>query len=285
MDMSGEQLILQSSPTPLTTLVVGLIYGTLILAGTIASLGLIFRALRTPVCWSNRIEWLLTRPWTWRDGLTVIGLITFMAGLGSGVAALLDKPREGTLLIIQGITLHLGGLAVIAWLVARHPGRWRESFGIGSLSTKLIRYGLVFYIILTPFILISSLVYQGILTVNGYPPNLQDIALLLSGDNPGWVRCLIFVFAIAVAPAFEECLFRGIVLPMAVRQFGLGTGIFLTALVFAAIHMHLASFVPLFIIASGLSLAYLYTQSLWVPIIMHGLFNGMNLAILVFIRH
>lgn len=284
MGMTGEPFILQSTPAPLAPLVVGLIYGTLVLGGTLAATVLIVWAWRTPICWSGRIEWLRTRPWTWRDGLNMLGLISLLIGLGWGVATLLDKPRAGTLLIIQGLTLDLLGLLGIAWLVTRHPGRWREAFGIGVLSFKWIQYGLLFYLVLIPFILISSLVYQGILSINGYPPNLQDIALLLSGDYPGWIRGIIFIFAIALAPAFEECLFRGLLLPMAVRQFGLGAGIFLTALVFAAIHMHLNSFGPLFIISTGLSLAYLYTQSLWVPMIMHGLFNGVNLAILVVIR-
>jgi membrane protease YdiL (CAAX protease family) len=38
------------------------------------------------------------------------------------------------------------------------------------------------------------------------------------------------------------------------------------------------------IIAAGFSFAYLYTRSLWVPIIMHSLFNGINLAMLLVIR-
>jgi membrane protease YdiL (CAAX protease family) len=65
----------------------------------------------------------------------------------------------------------------------------------------------------------------------------------------------------------------------------LGAGIFVISLLFAAIHFHLPSLIPLLIIASGFSLAYLYTKSLWVPIIMHGLFNGVNLALLLVMRH
>lgn len=284
MDMSGEQLFLPAAHSPLTVFLVGLIYGALVLGGTIAASVLILQTLRKPVCWNARIEWLCTRPWTWRDGGMLLGIVSLLIGLGWGMAALLDNPREGTLLIIQGLTLDLAGLLGIAWLVARHAGRWRASFGIGPLSLKWIQYGVLFYIVLIPFILITSLLSQGILSANGHPPELQDIAILLSGDFPGWMRWLLFIFAIGVAPAFEECLFRGILLPMAVRHLGLGAGIFLTSLIFAAIHMHLASFAPLLIIASGLSLAYLYTQSLWVPIIMHGLFNGVNLGILVVMR-
>jgi membrane protease YdiL (CAAX protease family) len=228
--------------------------------------------------------WLRSRPWTWREGVAVLGLIGILIGSGWAISAMLDHPSEGAQIIIQGLTLDLAGLGGIAWIAHSRGWRWRETFGIGRLSPKLIQYGFVFYITLIPFMLISSLVYQGILSVKGYPPNLQDIAILLSGNYSFWVRGIIFIFAIVVAPFFEECLFRGIFLPIAVRKFGLGAGIFIVSLLFASIHFHLASFIPLLIIASGFSIAYLYTKSLWVPIIMHGLFNGINLAMLLVIR-
>ena len=281
--MSSDQLISQASASP-AAIVMGLVYALLLLGGTLTALLLIIRALRAPVQWAQHTDWLKARPWTWREGLALIGMIGLLIGLGWSISSLLNNPREGTLLIIQGLTLDLAGLGVIVWLAHSRGWRWNEAFGLVLLTPKLIRYGVVFYITLIPFILISSLVSQGILSFKGYPPNLQDIAILLSGDYPLWVRGIMFVFAIAVAPIFEECLFRGILLPIAVRKFGLGSGIFLVSALFAAIHVHLPTFAPLLIIAAGFSLAYLYTRSLWVPIIMHGLFNGVNLAMLLIVR-
>ncbi len=284
MDMPSDQLILTNAAS-LPALMVGVLYLLLLLGGTIAASVLIFRPRPKPIRWADRIAWLCTRPWTWREGLTMAALIGLLTGTGWAITSLLDQPQVGTLIIIQGLTLDLAGLGGIAWLVKSHGWNWQEAFGLGRLSKKLVQYGVIFYITLIPFILISSLVYQGILTSKGYPPNLQDIAILLSGDYPLWVRSFMFLFAVAIAPLFEECLFRGILLPMAVRKLGLGTGIFVISLLFAAIHFHLGSFIPLLVIASGFSLAYLYTKSLWVPVIMHGLFNGVNLALLLVMRH
>ncbi|MEI6166580.1 MAG: CPBP family intramembrane glutamic endopeptidase [bacterium] len=281
--MPSEPLILQS-PLLQPALIMGLSYAMLLLGGTVTASLLIIRTLRTPIRWEPHTEWLSSRPWTWREGLALIGLIGLLIGLGWCISSLLHHPREGTLLIIQGLTLDVAGIGGMAWLTHSRGWRWSEAFGTMPLTPKLIKYGVVFYVTLIPFILISSLVSQGILSLNGYPPNLQDIAVLLSGDYPLWIRAIMFVFAIAVAPIFEECLFRGVLLPIAVRRFGLGSGIFLISVVFAAIHVHLPSFIPLMIIAAGFSLAYLYTRSLWVPIIMHGLFNGVNLAMLLVIR-
>ena len=281
--MPSDQLIIQPTLS-LPALILGGIYVLILLSGTLIASLLIIKSMRTPVRWTDRAAWLRSRPWTWKEGLAIIGVVGLLIGLGWTISGMLNHPREGTLVIIQGLTLDLAGLVGIAWLVRSRQWKWSDAFGIGILSPKLMKYGLFFYITLIPFMLISSLVYQGILSAKGYPPNLQDIAILLSGDYPLWARGIIFSFAVIVAPFFEECLFRGIWLPIAVRKFGLGAGIFLISFIFAAIHVHLASFVPLLIIASGFSLAYLYTKSLWVPIMMHGLFNGVNLAMLLVIR-
>jgi membrane protease YdiL (CAAX protease family) len=37
-------------------------------------------------------------------------------------------------------------------------------------------------------------------------------------------------------------------------------------------------------VAAAFSLAYLYSRSLWVPIVMHSLFNGVNVALLIIIN-
>lgn len=281
--MPSEQLILQSS-SPLSIFIMGLLYVLLILGGTVAAVTLMIRSRQTPIPWAEHITWLRARPWTWVEGLSVIGLTGLLIGLGWIISALLKHPHEGMLIIIQGITLDLAGIGVIVGFMHSRGWNWRETFGYAPVSLKLVKWGCIYYLTLIPFTLVSSLVYQGILSAKGYPQNLQDIAILLSGDYPVWMRVIMFLFAIVVAPIFEECLFRGVLLPIAVRQFGLGAGVFLISAIFAGIHLNLASFIPLFIVASGFSLAYLRTKSLWVPIMMHGLFNGVNLTLLIALR-
>jgi membrane protease YdiL (CAAX protease family) len=144
--------------------------------------------------------------------------------------------------------------------------------------------GLIFYLAILPLVFFSSFVYQGILTVTGYPPTLQDIAVLLTGENAWWVRLYMLFMAVILAPLFEECVFRGLLLPLMARRLGVGPGIFLSSLIFASIHAHLPSMVPLFVVAVGFSMGYLYSGSLWVPVTMHALFNGVNLGLLLLIR-
>ena len=50
---------------------------------------------------------------------------------------------------------------------------------------------------------------------------------------------------------------------------------------FAALHADAGTFAALAVFSVALSLAYARTGSLWVPVSMHALFNGTNLALLL----
>jgi len=282
--MAHETFIFQSV-SPQTAKLVASFYTVLILTGTVAAVVLIGRALRQPVDWGSRVNMMENRPWTWVEGLGVAAIAGILISVTMGVAMLLNHPRESTLVILQSVLVDLTGILAIAVVVRRRGGGWANAFGMTANPLRHIKPGLSFYLAMMPLVLFASLVYQGILYSQGYTPGLQDIALLLSGDHPFWLRFYMAVLAMVIAPVFEECLFRGIMLPVMIRGLGMGAGIFATSFVFAAIHFHLPSLVPLIVVASGFSLAYLYSGSLWVPIIMHGTFNGINLALLLAMRH
>lgn len=281
--MVAERFLFESA-SPETAAAVAALYFTLLLTGTFAAVVLIVRTLRTPIDWAPRLLIFRMRPWTWREGLAVAALVGLLICLGMAVATLLNHPRETTLILLQGLLLDLAGILAIAELISRSGWTWAQAFGMDRTPARHLKTALLFYLAILPFLFFSALVYQGILSLNGIPPSLQEIALLLSGDHPLWMRITLVLLAVAVAPFFEECLFRGILLPVLVRRLGLGGGIFLTSLLFASIHFHLPSLIPLIVVASGFSLAYVYSGSLWVSILMHGIFNGVNLALLLAIR-
>ena len=85
---------------------------------------------------------------------------------------------------------------------------------------------------------------------------------------------ILLLFAISVAPVFEEFLFRGFAYPVLKQRFGLWPAWLLVAAVFSLSHWHAPSFLPLFVFALGLGLAYELTGSLVAPITMHALFNA-----------
>ena len=62
---------------------------------------------------------------------------------------------------------------------------------------------------------------------------------------------------------------------------GLGAAVVVSSLFFAAIHQHLPSMAPLFILAVVLAMLYIYSGSLWASIVLHAVFNGVSICILL----
>ena len=111
----------------------------------------------------------------------------------------------------------------------------------------------------------------------------QEMAqLFLNSDSIGF-RVAIALLAVVAAPMFEEMFFRGLAYPALKQKIGPWPALAVTSLVFAAIHLHAPSFVPLCALAVGLTLAYEATGNLTVPIVMHGLFNLMSILVMAMV--
>lgn len=91
---------------------------------------------------------------------------------------------------------------------------------------------------------------------------------------------LLALFAAAVLPAIgEELLFRGVFqkqIQRLVRRPELG--IWLTAIFFSAVHLQFAGFFPRMLLGAFLGYLYYWSGSLWLPIIIHFVFNGMQVV-------
>jgi len=91
------------------------------------------------------------------------------------------------------------------------------------------------------------------------------------------------VFAIVIAPATEEFMFRGLLYPL-VKQCGSPRiAFFGVSAIFAGIHMDAASLLPLFVLALMLTWLYEKTDNLLAPIAVHSIFNTVNLVLLYFL--
>lgn len=270
-------------PPPAAAVAIG-VYLFLMAAGTVIAAGFVLKGLRHPIPWPALAHRLILRPWHWRDAATLAGLVGLLILLTFGVALLLREPGETTLLVLQTLITDVGGLALLAAYLRFRGLRWTSALGLGRPAPRWLLLGGIAYLALIPLVVFSSLVSQGILTIKGYPPNLQEVALLLSADHPLWLQLYLTGLAVLIAPFFEECLFRGVLLPLAARRFGTGAGVVLVSALFSAIHVHLPSAIPLFVVACGFSVAYLYSGTLWVPVLMHALFNGVNLALLLILK-
>jgi membrane protease YdiL (CAAX protease family) len=113
----------------------------------------------------------------------------------------------------------------------------------------------------------------------GWPEAPQDaLLLLLDGRLARPARAGLALIAVVVAPAVEETVFRGVLLPATARLGSPWRSVVLTSLLFAAIHLHAGAFLPLFGFSLACSLGFMATGRLLTPIIMHALFNAVSIA-------
>lgn len=110
----------------------------------------------------------------------------------------------------------------------------------------------------------------------------QSIVELFNGSQTMTERVMIIVLAVAVAPIAEEFVFRFFLYGVLRRYVGRFAGLIFTALLFGAVHAHLPSFAPLFVLAVCFTLAYEWSGSILVSMTMHSLFNALSLFFLAF---
>ena len=184
---------------------------------------------------------------------------------------------KAIMIINQFITFLLPSLIFLLWI---HK---RKSIQFLHLNTfpkvNLLIFGCLLMIAAYP---LTNL----ILKLNQLLPLTQDLsnlenqanntaAIFLIMNTPS--EFLMSVFTIAVVPAIaEEIFFRGILQNYLSKQ-NVVKGIFLTAFVFAAIHMQWASFLPRFFLGIVLGYLFYWSKSLWLPILAHFVFNVMQI--------
>jgi membrane protease YdiL (CAAX protease family) len=157
--------------------------------------------------------------------------------------------------------------------VASLAGLFRISF-FRALGTGVI---LLFFAY--PLIGLSEAINQ---RVFGGDSSKQSIVEFFSGSRTIDQRIMIIVFAVAIAPVFEEFFFRFFIYGVLRRYFGCLAGVILSALLFSAAHAHFPSFVPLFVLGSCFAIAYEWSGSILVSMTMHSLFNSLTLTALAF---
>ena len=104
--------------------------------------------------------------------------------------------------------------------------------------------------------------------------NVNEQLRSLGETVPAWALLLV----IAVAPAIsEELIFRGIIGHGLVARYGVWTGVLLTSMFFAVVHLHPAHVLTL---AVFLHVSWLATRSFYAPVLIHFLNNALAVFVL-----
>jgi membrane protease YdiL (CAAX protease family) len=115
-------------------------------------------------------------------------------------------------------------------------------------------------------------------------PEKHELLEILDKTHDPKLATLLVITAVLIAPVYEELLFRGH-LQTLLRYFlrRPWPAILLSSAAFALVHPWWTQ-PPIFFLALCLGYAYERTNNLWVPILIHALFNATSVVISVFVH-
>lgn len=169
---------------------------------------------------------------------------------------------------------------------------WYRFLNLVALPTKQLitnaLAGIILILSSMPFIQYVFYLNKNYIPLPDWARNLEDntnemIKNLLVVEAP-W-ELIMNVLTIAIIPALgEEFLFRGIIQKQLSRIFNKHhIAIWLAAAIFSLTHMQLEGFFPRLILGAVLGYLFFWSKSLWIPIIVHFVYNAMQVIALQFV--
>jgi len=234
---------------------------------------------------------LSEKPWKIdRAVIVLLGTFVVYSLFGVAWAVMLrvnggQKPADNSPVTLVLVTLSTHGsiLAATALAMWWFRIRWREAFGFATPGAgPAMLKGATAAVLFLPVGWLLQASCQWALSLFHRQAQTQEAVQLLQKAPTPESRAYLVFFAILFAPAVEEIFFRGILYP-AIKQAGWPrSALWGTSALFAASHLDLQIFVPLFVL--GVALAWLYelTDNLLASITAHGVFNGVNVLMLFY---
>lgn len=266
---------------------IGVLRDLAILVAIATALGLFgyrsMRLRRPQVSWNQEGQ-VLSRPYAAPDLilLALLGVFfisTMQAPSGEQADAAISSAG-----IILSMVFNLMVCAALLLYLHRLRGlNPAELFGLQHLHWRSIaRVVLVFAVLC----LISvSLVAIGVTQwLEGVWPDLQPQQMVETFQTSGslGIKVLVVIAAVVIAPLAEETLFRGFVYGVLKRYTDAPFAALASSLMFAIIHLHVGSLLPLCVLAVLFCIAYEITGCLLVPMLLHMIFNATSIVMMLF---
>ena len=261
----------------------GLFFLLLMCVGIAVDFGLVVYCLKRPTRASDWVPALTRRALSGRLVLVLFLLLTWLYLLNSlAYSMFFDSIEiEPHTLFFQTLFFQVPALLILFGILRLRKIDERDCLGLARGKTlRMLGLSVLLYLAALPLLWFYSLLYQIFLDQLGHSFYLQDVTQVFLVPLPWPVRTAVFFIAIIAAPVFEEIVFRGILFPWLVRRAGFWPGVMVVSVLFAAMHLHLPSLLPLFLLSLLFCVAYARTRSLWVPIGMHACFNGVTIVLL-----
>jgi len=203
--------------------------------------------------------------------------------LQSGGLKLAPQQSEFAAMVVMALSFHVAAIVWIAFFLRESGLSWTTAFGLEpALQRKAVGYGVLGVLFFVPVALGWQQLSVSFMELLKMHPEAQDaVKVLQKVDLPLIERVFLGVLSILIAPMAEELMFRGILYPTLKQRGFPRAGVWITSLIFGAMHFNLQTFVPLTFFSVLLILLYEQTGSLLAPITTHSLFNLANFILVL----
>ena len=232
---------------------------------------------------------LSEKPWRVDLVILLIGALLLSWNLCMAAAAALHHAKvpgfaneEGFGFVLLGtLSFHGAGLILMPFFLHAHGIGFRDVFNKpGTGRSLLLAAGVITALLPVAFGLEIASAF--IMQKCGW--QVEDEAAVKLAKDANTVLRIVYMggFAIVLAPIVEEFIFRGVLFSFAKQLGHRKFAWFGVSALFALVHLNAPAFVPLFVLALGLTWLYEKTGNLLASIFAHSLFNIVGFLIIEF---
>jgi membrane protease YdiL (CAAX protease family) len=176
----------------------------------------------------------------------------------------------------------IAAMTITLFLVRKYFVRGLKGFGLNHRSIPADFFAAIVNLIsIYPLVLLAIVMTLYIGQIIWGPEfelaQHEELKSLIQYSQP-YTRAMIIITAVAIAPVFEEFLFRGLFQTL-IRSYlnRPWPGIFISAILFASAHANSSHWPALFFLGICLGYSYEKSGSLYRPIFIHALFNSASI--------
>jgi len=216
--------------------------------------------------------------------LAMAGGLTITEGLDifSAISDPEMRPYIKTGIGLNHLIIFTGTALFFAYWLKRK--NWKSYFDSNNTDFLLLISFVLLLICAYPIIGVSASLFEGVEWASQMDESSID-ALMKMLEMDSVFDLIVNLIIVALLPAIgEELLFRGIIQKELLGKIqNHHVAIIIASIIFSGIHLQIQGFLPKFFIGLILGYAYYWTKSIWYPMILHFINNGMQTMILFFV--
>ncbi|GGA72709.1 CPBP family intramembrane glutamic endopeptidase [Ornithinibacillus halotolerans] len=231
---------------------------------------------------NKKIELFRNIPWTWKEFISMLVLVLILVPffieflLQNALTNFFQNDLyAGTLTGFIMSIIFIGGL----YFIAIRPKKlgWKE-VGLQPFPIRYLGNIIGWTVFLIIISIMLSYILEFLFNIGTDNNKTESVQSRLSTIN----ILIAFVSAAIISPIYEEIFYRGFLYRWLRTKYGVLNGILVSSFIFMLVHIPTYNSLP-YTFVSGVVFAWTYekTKSVYPAMIIHGLFNGVSVVLMV----